>query len=166
MILFMKLIEMLLCTTNFSKFIIFTKLEKIVTKKNKKNQVVDQYDKSQEVRVMNRKRSVTRPEVTNMDDIALLIDEDLVTRISSLEEGRNKAVSSGQDPYYWEVELAYFRREYSLRKTRKDIHEKWMVEQIRMLNVDESNLPYADFDNLKYVMVNLYEKTRNKRHCF
>jgi hypothetical protein len=60
------------------------------------------------------------------------------------------------------VELAYFKREQGLRRVRRDLHERWVAEQVNVYNVDESHLPYADFDNLKYVMVNLYEKTRDE----
>jgi len=104
------------------------------------------------------RKSEPRPDITNMDDIALLLDEDLMARISQLDEGRNRALGSGHDPYYWEVELAYHKREQGLRRVRREIHDRWSAEQINTYNSDESNLPYADFDNLKYVMVNLHEK--------
>ena len=137
-----------------------------MAKKNKKQaSSFNDVNESPFTKTRNQKK-VSKPEVVNMDDIALLLDEELHSKITSLEEGRNKAMSQGYDPYYWEVELAYHKRESSLRRVRHEIHENWVKEQISLSNIDESNLPSPDFDNLKYVMVNLYEKNSNRlRNC-
>ena len=137
-----------------------------MAKKNKKqvssfNDVVE----SSLTKTRNQKK-FSKPEVVNMDDIALLLDEELHSKIVSLEDGRNKALSQGHDPYYWEVELAYHKREFLLRRTRHEIHENWVKEQISLSNIDESSLPSPDFDNLNYVMVNLYEKDSSRlKYC-
>ena len=169
----MKYVLFYLCTAPNIGFILlnssFIKANQEIcklAKKNKKQVVVQDSENVKAGNIISHqvKKSSHRPEVTNMDEIALLLDDELSTKISILEEGRAKTLNSGSDPYYWEVELAYFRREFSLRKVRRDLHEKWVNEQIRVFDTDESDLPYADFDNLKYVMVNLYEK-KSRSKC-
>jgi len=66
------------------------------------------------------------PEVYNMDDIGYMTDEALYDRANRLENDRNRAMTSGRDPYLWEVEIAYLRREQTLRQTRADLHQEFL----------------------------------------
>ena len=66
------------------------------------------------------------PEIYNMDDIGYMTDEALYDRANRLENDRNRVVASGRDPYLWEVEIAYLRREQSMRRTRAELHQEYV----------------------------------------
>lgn len=61
------------------------------------------------------------PQVTNIDDLAVMADEELNARASRFESERNRA----RDPYPWEVEIAYIRREQQIRRVRERAHAEW-----------------------------------------
>lgn len=94
------------------------------------------------------------PDILNMDDISYVSDDELFSKLSSYEATRGKMIAKGQDPYLWEIEIAYLRREVQIRRARRESHDRYMAEQARESTVDESSLPYPDFDNLKYVVFN------------
>jgi len=66
------------------------------------------------------------PEVHNMDDIGYMTDEALYDRANRLENDRNRAIASGRDSYFWEVEIAYLRREQTLRQSRAEVHQEFL----------------------------------------
>ncbi len=69
-----------------------------------------------------RKSSVELPDIANMDDLALLSDEELSGRAGRLEADRRRAASTSSDLVPWETEIAYIRREQQLRETRVRLH--------------------------------------------
>ncbi len=71
---------------------------------------------------------VPLPEVVNMDDTAVISDEDLFARMNQLESDRSKVIDHNFDPYLWEVELAYLRREVQIRRQRREAHEAYLSE--------------------------------------
>jgi len=62
------------------------------------------------------------PEIYSMDDIAYTSDEAIHDRIDRLEGERNRLSGAGRDPYLWEVEIAYLRREDIIRNDREHAH--------------------------------------------
>ena len=62
------------------------------------------------------------PEIYSMDDIAYTSDEAIHDRIDRLESERNRLTGAGRDPYLWEVEIAYLRREDIIRNDREHAH--------------------------------------------
>jgi hypothetical protein len=66
------------------------------------------------------------PEIYNMDDIGYMSDDALYDRANRLENERSRMLNSGREPYLWEVEIAYLRREQTMRKTRTDIHQEYL----------------------------------------
>ncbi len=82
------------------------------------------------------------PEVTNMDILAILSDEEVYSRVSHLESDRQKVVDFRLDPFRWEVEIAYLRREMGIRKTRREVHEIWMKENAALISeINENDFP-------------------------
>lgn len=73
---------------------------------------------------MSKKRSVgvELPDVANMDDLALISDEELVGRAARMEADRRRAASRGADLQPWEAEVAYVRREQAIRQRRAEAH--------------------------------------------
>lgn len=73
---------------------------------------------------MSKKRNtgVDLPDLANMDDLAVLSDEELAGRAARLETDRRRAASRGTDLRPWEEEVAYVRREQAIRKDRYDAH--------------------------------------------
>jgi len=82
------------------------------------------------------------PEVYNMDDIGYMSDEAIHDRGNRLENERNRLVSMGKDPYFWEVELAYLRREQQLRQTRADRHVEF-VQTFGKMNLENEDFEKA-----------------------
>lgn len=93
------------------------------------------------------------PECANMDDLAAMSDEELNSKSYALHADRNKVIDRGIDAKLWDIELAYVYREFQLRRTRRDVHERFMRDQARQFAEEEARLPSAEFDNLRYVMV-------------
>lgn len=93
------------------------------------------------------------PEPMNMDEIAALTDEDLNAKSQVLYADRNRVSDRGMDTKLWDVELAYVHREFQLRRSRRDAHERFVREQARQFAEEEARLPSAEFDNLRYVTV-------------
>lgn len=74
----------------------------------------------------NKDFSNEAPEIYSMDDIGYMADEAIHDRANRLENERNRLSSMGTDPYLWEVEIAYLRREQQLRQTRAEKHVEFM----------------------------------------
>lgn len=87
------------------------------------------------------KYPVAVPEVMNYDDIGYLSDETIFDRLSRLENDRAQVLSAGLDPYSWEVEIAYLRREQQIRSARLERHSHY----VKLLPREEEYY-YAGFD--------------------
>lgn len=89
---------------------------------------------------MSKKRSnVELPDVANMDDLAMMGDEELAERANRLEGGRRRAASVSSDLRPWEVEVAYVRREQGLRAQRAAAH----AEFVRLTGGESADLGAA-----------------------
>ena len=97
---------------------------------------------------------VSVPEVVNMDALSVISDDDLSNRAQAITSDRAKVIDSGNDPLLWEIELCYTQREFQMRRSRREMHEKFMKDQSKISFDDESELPSAEFDNLRYAAVN------------
>jgi hypothetical protein len=89
-----------------------------------------------------------------MDDIAALEDADLMFRLRSLEESRERAIGSYGDPAPWEVEISYHRREQQIRRVRRERHEAYVRAYEQDNGVSEYDLPSADLDNSAFLEFN------------
>jgi len=130
----------------------------MATKKNKKVSVdisdvvaveSDNVKKEWPVAFSKSKKSVG-PTVINMDDIAVMLDDELYQRFNML----NSSLAKAHDKYVWEIELAYVQREIGIRRDRRSAHEKYVSTLQRYdfaRQVDERNLPAGNFDNIKSV---------------
>ena len=76
------------------------------------------------------------PEVYCMDDIGYMPDEAIYDRTNKLEIERNKLISMNRNPYLWEVEIAYLRREQQLRQTRAELHADFVKKFVPTEDVD------------------------------
>ena len=82
-----------------------------------------------------------------MDDIANMIDEDLLARLHSLEEDMTRVYEARMETTLWEVEIAYIRREQLVRRRRRELHDRFVQEMVRDFATSEVGLPVADLDN-------------------
>jgi hypothetical protein len=88
---------------------------------------------------------VAVPEVVNMDETALVPDEELFSRLNQLESDRLKVIDGNFDPYLWEIEIAYLRRESQIRRQRREAHEAYLYENAAFLT-EEDNYVDGNFD--------------------
>ena len=94
------------------------------------------------------------PELVSVDVLAIMADEDLSSRLRSLEEDRGKVDSAGYETRIWEEDIAYVRREMQIRGQRRRAHEVYVKEQDRERYLDamyENSLPVADVDNTQFL---------------
>lgn len=91
----------------------------------------------------NRRKTINTPDVYNMDMIAYMSDDEIGSLVSKLESERNHVLNRGQDPYSWEVEISYFRREQQLRKIRADRHTEYLSAQ-RHFNSEDHDVVLLD----------------------
>lgn len=101
---------------------------------------------------MKPKYPVPEPETLHMDALACMLDEEIYSRLNSLENDRQKVIEARFDPRKWEEEICYVRRELAMRRERHMIHENYIHNQIRNFSEEEANLPSANFDNVKYMV--------------
>jgi hypothetical protein len=94
-----------------------------MSKKNKNNNGAEQDLRS-------TRYPIPTPEVANMDDVGYYPDDLLNDKISRLESERSRLLEMRYDPYLWEVELAYLRREQQLRGARSERHEAYLRDQV------------------------------------
>lgn len=78
-------------------------------------------------------------------------DEELINRLRSLEEDRQKVLDTHQDPRPWEEEVAYIRRELQIRRERRAAHERYVRQLEKEYVESEANLPVADLDNTHFL---------------
>jgi hypothetical protein len=70
-----------------------------------------------------RNVGIDLPAVVNMDELAVMTDEELSRRAYLLEQDRSRL---GEDAVPWEVEIAYVRREQDLRVVRQGLQEAYV----------------------------------------
>lgn len=66
------------------------------------------------------------PQQINMDDLAVVDDDNLANMHRSLVDSVGRAGSVGLNPAPWEVELCYVQREAQIRVARKEAHVKYL----------------------------------------
>lgn len=79
------------------------------------------------------------PAIFNMDDLGYSSDEELFSLAGRLESERSQLLSRGLDPYQWEVEISYVRREQQLRKLRAERHADWLASTAHHFQDSESH---------------------------
>lgn len=92
--------------------------------KNSKKHVVATEDSS----MTTRHGSMELPTMVNMDDLAVMHDDELYARARGLDADRWSAISAGASPYDWEVEMAYVCRELQMRHERHNRHMEYIAE--------------------------------------
>lgn len=102
-----------------------------------------------------KRRAIARPEIVNIDVLALLSDEELIARLHVLEDDRTKVLEHegvfGTDPRPWEEEIAYVRRELQVRRIRREKHDRYLKILEWEYAQEEANLPVADLDNTNFL---------------
>ena len=98
-----------------------------------------------------RRSAVSLPEVVNVDDLGIMLDEDLIVRLRSLEDDKGKAYDLHLDTRPWEEEIAYVRREQQIRRIRRDSHADYLRKAEQEFVHSEVGLPAGDFDNYNFV---------------
>lgn len=99
-----------------------------------------------------KKRNVSRPEIINIDDIQVMDEDQLRENLFNLEEGRS-ACKTLAEAKPWEVEIAYFRREWSVRRARQKAHDDYVAAENlanQQFMKEEEELPSADMDNTQF----------------
>ena len=79
-------------------------------------------------------------EVCNMDNIGYMTAEMIHDRVVRLENNRNRLLSMGKNPYFLEVEIAYFRREQDIRRICSERHVEFTKRLIVPVNIDDVNV--------------------------
>lgn len=69
---------------------------------------------------------IDMPTVMSIDVLGILPEEDLLGRVRTLEDDRQKLLENQYDVQPWEEEIAYIRRELQLRKVRRDLHDAYL----------------------------------------
>lgn len=83
----------------------------------------------------------------SIDVMAALPDEELINRLRSLEEDRQKVLDVHLVARPWEEEVAYIRRELQIRCARREAHDRYVSQLEKEFVESEANLPVADLDN-------------------
>lgn len=91
------------------------------------------------------------PEIVTFDDLGIMLDEDLISRLHSLEEEKVRVYEAREETRPWEEEIAYVRREQQIRRTRRDNHMDYLRKSEEEFARAEADLEPGDFDNLAFV---------------
>lgn len=100
-----------------------------------------------------RRYPVALPELVSIDVLGAQNDEELINRLRSLEEDRNKVLDAHMDARPWEEEVAYIRRELQIRRSRREAHQAYVRTLEREFAESEANLPVADLDNTHFLRI-------------
>lgn len=73
-------------------------------------------------------QTVYLPDVVDIDTLAYASDDELVRRVSHLNNDREKAGRFGYSQLPWEVEICYVQRELKIRQDRKVAHDEYLVK--------------------------------------
>ena len=98
-----------------------------------------------------RRGGVPLPQVVNLDELSIMLDEDLINRLRSLEDDKNRAAEAYADVRPWEEEISYVRREQQVRRVRRDSHSEYVRKIEEEFARLEASLPAGDFDNSAFV---------------
>lgn len=74
-----------------------------------------------------KQQPIPFPQKINMDDLAIVDDENLSSMYRSLTDSIGRASGVGLNPAPWEVEMCYVQREMQIRTTRKEAHVKYLT---------------------------------------
>ena len=125
-------------------------------KKNRQSQNVvnnnfqEEYHTSPRESAVRGQYPVNPPRPTNMDELAVCADDQLYSMSQQFESERQKVLEARLDPYFWEVELAYLRRELGFRRQRREAHEAYVQKNAALFQEEEFFLPeYEDFNDGK-----------------
>lgn len=91
------------------------------------------------------------PEILDLDALGIMLDDDLLGRLRTLEDDRNTSENMNMDTRPWEEEIAYLRREQQIRRIRRDTHADYVRRSEDEFSRLEASLPAGDFDNSIYV---------------
>lgn len=83
--------------------------------------------------------------------MAALSDEELINRLHSLEEDRQKVLDANLAARPWEEEVAYIKRELQIRWARREAHDRYVRQLEKEFVESEANLPMADLDNSHFL---------------
>jgi len=110
----------------------------------------------------NQHETFVSPATMNMDEIALLTDDELALMLNDLQNQRDSARSNSTLIYQCEVEICYVKRELQIRKMHHQMHQKYEDIEIESSSVDEDSLPVSDFDNTPFVQAWLQWNSRTR----
>lgn len=99
--------------------------------------------------------SKSKIDVINIDELALLSEEEIAERISKCRSEMGKRASDWDLKEKWEVELAYSQRELQIRQVRRKAHQEFLnqeQEQERLLAVEEQGLPEYEGNKIPRVV--------------
>ena len=102
-------------------------------------------------------REFAAPVIVTSDELGVMPDDDVMNRLMTLEDERMKVLENRIDPYLWEVEIAYARREWMMRRQRHALHENYLQLQEQEQNESqrlENTYPVADLDNSAFMFFN------------
>jgi hypothetical protein len=94
-------------------------------------------------------------DVINIDELALLSEEEIAERISKCRSEMGKRTGDWDLKEKWEVELAYSQRELQIRQVRRKAHQEFLAqeqEQERMLAFEEQGLPEYEGNKIPRVV--------------
>lgn len=98
---------------------------------------------------------VNRPSQINMDDLAIMQDDELAELLHSLIESRNTVFKARSgSTRFLEEEICYAKRELQARRKRRELHDKFLKDQeleSETAKLAEDQLPVADLDNVDFV---------------
>lgn len=98
-----------------------------------------------------RRYPVALPDIVSIDSMAALSDEELINRLHSLEEDRQKVLDANLAARPWEEEVAYIKRELQIRWARREAHDRYVRQLEKEFVESEANLPMADLDNSHFL---------------
>jgi hypothetical protein len=109
----------------------------------------------QQKHALNQRGSQRRfrtPDIINVDDLAMMLDEDVINRLNSLCEEYERILNQGTfDPRPWEEEIAYVKRELQIRRVRHDAHVRYVEQMENDYASAEATAPVADLDNSSFL---------------
>jgi hypothetical protein len=97
------------------------------------------------------------PAVLSMDELAMMADDELLSRCSILNSEKAEIVKTRFVPTAWEVEIAYVQRELQIRQDRRNKHREFSQQQqflTRNFFAEEDGLPEFIPNNTSGMMFN------------
>ena len=100
-------------------------------------------------------------EVRNMDDIAILTDDELAILLNDLQNQLTVSLKNDCSTYFTEVEICYVKRELQIRKVHHQMHQEYMNADSPSTE-SQTFYPEGDLDNTSYVQAWLQWRGRTK----